>query len=160
MRRIITLLIAAPVMAATASAADGQQSDGSTALALAGLVGIQSPDVTAADKALLLKYLNGQAHAPHKAGKVVTVKAASVSCRSSNVDITSHSCTLKFGAREKALSGRAAHELYATLIEAGVEPDGAAGSVFVSVNALNCEVNSDEVDASAGGGARCGFDAG
>jgi hypothetical protein len=40
------------------------------------------------------------------------------------VDIASHSCDLSFGGQVVSLTGRSAHELFATLEESGVEPDG------------------------------------
>src|SRR5271165_5516406 len=88
---------------------------GNGALSFAALVGQQSPHLTRAEKSLLLKYLNGDAKAKFPKGKLVAVKADSVTCRISDVDITAHSCELNFGARTVSLKGRAAHELYATL---------------------------------------------
>ena len=83
------------------------------------------------------------------------VAADSVSCRASNVDISEHDCTLKFGAETRMLKGREAHELYATLIENGVMPDGAAGSVYAALSQLSCTIEPNEVKQKAGGGANC-----
>ena len=71
----------------------------------------------------------------YPAGHTILVKADSVVCRASNVDISAHSCQLKFGARSRATWRAArAHELYATIAEIGVRPDGAAGSVFEALS--------------------------
>ena len=71
--------------------------------------------------------------------------AARVACKASNVDIKSHSCNLSFGKQNVALKGRAAHELYATLIEIGVPPDAGAGSVFEAIGKLDYKIDPNEV---------------
>ena len=78
----------------------------------------------------------------------------------SDVDISEHDCTLKFGGVARTLQGRAAHELYATLVEIGAPSDGAAGSIYESVSNLACKVRPAEVQERGGGGADCSFDAG
>ncbi|WP_294532511.1 hypothetical protein [uncultured Rhodoblastus sp.] len=147
---ILSLSLAGlPALAATIS--------GNGALSLAALVGQQSPHLTTAQKALLLKYLNGKARAPYPKGKEVVVKADSARCRISNVDIAAHSCDLQFGAKTVSLSGRKAHELYATLIENGVPSDGAAGSIYEATGALTCKIVPAEVAQEAGAGAKCDY---
>jgi hypothetical protein len=47
-----------------------------------------------------------------------------VVCRVSNVDITSRSCELSFGARKRTLTGREANEVGATAAAAGVPSEG------------------------------------
>ena len=128
--------------------------EGNGALALAALVAEHSPNVKAHDKILLEKFLNGQIYASKKK---ITVAAGAVTCRTSNVDITQHSCDLTFGAKKVATHGRKAHELYATLAEVGVPPDGAVGSIFEAVPNLDCTVDPGEVKQKAGGGAHCTF---
>lgn len=140
-----------------AAIAASHNTSGNAALALAALVGKRSPVLSASRKLLLQRYLAGLASAWHPAGLVFHVKADSVQCRASNVDITVHQCTLKFGAHTVTLAGRYAHELYATLIESGVPADGAAGSVFEALTALDCTITADEVAQRAGGGAACSF---
>lgn len=132
-------------------------SQGAPALALAALVGERATSVRYVDKILLRAFLDGRAGAPHMKGRSVAVRAKSVDCRASNVDITTHECALTFDAATVTLKGRKAHELYATLIENGVAPEGAAGSLHVAVTALDCVVDADEVSERAGGGARCAF---
>jgi hypothetical protein len=131
--------------------------NGNGALSLAALVGLESSHLTKAEKNLLLKYLDSEPKAKFPKGKDVLVKADSVSCRISNVDITAHSCELKFGARTVTLGGRKAHELYATLIENGVSSDGAAGSIFEAIGALDCKITPAEVADEGGGGVKCDY---
>ncbi|MCC3245530.1 hypothetical protein LG047_09380 [Methylocystis sp. WRRC1] len=131
--------------------------NGPSALALAALVGDRAPQVVPLEKRLLAAFLDGHAEMPHPKGKNIVVKADSIDCRASNVDVTQHACTLAFGDKKIELVGRKAHELYATLVENGVAADGAAGSIHVAVTALDCQVDADEVREKAGGGARCAF---
>jgi hypothetical protein len=131
--------------------------DGNGALALAALVAEPSPNVTASDKTVLGKFLNGQTSVPYAPNKKITVAAGAVTCRTSNVDITQHSCDLTFGAKKVATHGRKAHELSATLAEVGVPPDGAAGSIFEAVSNLDCTIDPAEVKQKGGGGAHCAF---
>jgi hypothetical protein len=159
LRKLALLLAALPLIASTGQAAStSNTASGSGALALAALVGAQSPTVSAPHKTALADMLNGNLGFPGKAK--ITVKADKVTCRASNVDISAHSCELEFGSAKRTLTGRAAHELYATLIEVGVPSDGAAGSVFESVTMLTCNVDVGAVKDKAGGSADCTFTAG
>jgi hypothetical protein len=132
--------------------------DGNGALALGALVAEHSPNVTASNKSVLAKFLNGQTNVTYHPNKKITVAAGAVTCRASNVDITQHSCDLTFGAKKVATHGRKAHELYATLAEVGVPQEGAAGSIFEAVTNLNCTIDPVEVKQKAGGGAHCTFE--
>ena len=154
MKRIVA---AAIVVIAAGQAAYAGSASGNSALALAALVSERSPLVAPPEKFLLQQYLSGRADAPHRRGAAIAVVADSVQCRASNVDITAHSCDLTFRGVHVRFDGRAAHELYATLAGAGVEPDGAAGSIYEAVTNLNCRITPDEVAARAGGGAQCRF---
>lgn len=79
-----------------------------------------SPNVKAGDKSLLEKFLNGRVYSYRKK---ITVAASSISCKAST--------RMRSDLSEKITThGRKAHELYATLAEAGVPSDGAAGSIF------------------------------
>jgi hypothetical protein len=93
-------------------------------------------------------------------GAVITVAADSVVCRAGNVDIAVFSCALKFGGKTVNLSGRAAHEVFATLAENGVPGDGAAGTIYEAVHALNCTLDPAAIAQKDGGGASCSFIAG
>jgi hypothetical protein len=138
-------------------AAYAEEADGSAALALAALAGNVSPLLGEQEKNVLMGLLDGQEKLSFPAGKTITIEATTLTCRASDVDLTSRSCALKFGNQDVALTGRAAHELFATLAEIGVPPDGAAGSIFETVSALRCTVDPDEVKQNAGGGAHCEY---
>ncbi len=157
----MTPLMATPVLAGrtAASAAKPQKISGNNALALAALVGEQAP-LPANEKAVLAAFLDGNPNVAGHAGAKIQVRADSVSCRTSDVDLTLHSCDLTFGKKNASLTGRSAHELYATLIEAGVPSDGAAGSIYESLTALTCTIDPKEVADEDGGGADCSFIAG
>jgi len=139
------------------SAASAGTADGNGALALAALVGETSPLLDAGDKTVLAKFLNGQTNVIYPAGQTISVTAAKLTCRASNVDLTSHSCELAFDSKTVMLSGRRAHELYATLAEIGVQADGAAGSTFEAVSNLKCAIDPNEVKDKSGGGAHCDY---
>jgi hypothetical protein len=131
---------------------------GNGALSLAALVGLQSPHVTGVEKNVLSKYLDGHAGAIFKKGKTILVKADAVTCRVSNVDITTHSCDLAFGGKKKkTLTGRKAHELFATLVENGIASEGAAGSIIVGLTDLECKIDPAGVASRDGSGASCDF---
>jgi hypothetical protein len=141
------LLVSQSAVAATAS--------GSAALALTALVGVNSPLLSAYDKKALAGLLDGN---PKAAQKKISVDAQSVVCRASNVDLTEHSCNLTFGGKTIMLKGRNAHELFATLNEAAVPSEGAAGSIFLSLSHLSCTIDPTELQ--DGGGADCKFEPG
>lgn len=149
--------LAIPLLLANHAAFAGS-AGGNGALALAALVAGHSPNVKASDKIVLEKFLNGQTNVHYPPNKKITVAAVAVTCKASDVDITQHSCDLTFGAKKVTTHGRKAHELYATLAEAGVPPDGAAGSIFEAVSNLDCTIDPTEVKQKAGGGAHCTFD--
>ena len=149
-------LLALPLLLAGHPALANNTS-GSGALALAALVGAHSPTLTLKQKKALSNMVDGRLNFPYPPGQKIDVKADKVTCRASNVDISAHSCELTFGAKTRNLNGRAAHELYATLIENGVPSDGAAGSIFESVTALSCTIDPGAVKQRGGGGADCTF---
>ncbi len=142
-------------MLAGPAAAAGAMGNG--ALSLAALVGLRSPAQTAVEKYLLSAYLAGRPKADYSRGKKVVVRADEATCRISNVDITAKSCDLKFGASSVPLLGGQAQALYATMIEVGVPPSGAAGSIIVSVKGLACTIDPAAVRQESGGGANCAF---
>jgi hypothetical protein len=151
--RTVLILACACALPALPAAADGTGSSGAGALALAALVGAHSSALTLQQKHALADMLEG--NLGFGLAAPFTVVADSVSCRQSDVDISHHDCTLKFGAATRTLNGRAAHELYATLVENGVPGDGAAGSIYEAVSHLSCAINPAEVKQKAGGGASC-----
>jgi hypothetical protein len=149
------ILACAAAFLALPAAADGSGSSGAGALALAALIGLESPTLSAVDKQELGDMLNGDLSFAGNAS--INVAADSASCRQSDVDISHHDCTLKFGGSTKSLTGRAAHELFATLIENGVPSDGAAGSMYEAVSHLSCAIKPSEAKQRAGGGASCAW---
>ena len=110
------------MLAANAAAAAEMTVDGSGALVLAALVGNQSKTLSPTDKAALARLLAGSL-TKFPAEQTIMVTADKIDCKASNVDILEHSCTLTFGTMPRTIAGREAHELFATLIEAGVRPD-------------------------------------
>jgi hypothetical protein len=148
------------LLAASSAVAAPTTTSGNSALALAALVGTQSPALSLKNRKALANMLDGRLNFSYPASQKIDVKADKVTCRASNVDISAHSCELTFGSTTRKLNGRAAHELYATLIESGVPSDGAAGSLFESLTALSCTIDPSAVKQKAGGGADCTFTAG
>jgi hypothetical protein len=55
------------------------------------------------------------------------------------------------------LTGRAAHELFATLIEVGVPLEGSAGQVHEILTNFVCTADPNEVKQQDGGRAACKF---
>jgi hypothetical protein len=150
-----TAIVLVPLLLASQSAPAG-----SGALALAALVGERSPLLAPHQKRALARLLDGHSRVGYPPVGMISVKADTIICRASNVDITSRSCKLTFGARSVTLTGRQAHELYATIAEAGVPLDGATGSVFESLSRLVCTIDPQVIAQKAGGGADCTFDPG
>jgi hypothetical protein len=151
------LIAAALALLFAAQPALAANTTGNAALSLAALVGLQSPLLSGTEKGVLTKYLDGHADVIFKKGKVIVVKADAVTCHISNVDITVHSCDLTFAGKKKTVTGRKAHEIFATLIENGVPSDGAAGSIFEGLTQLECKIDPAQVAGRNGGGASCDY---
>ena len=128
---------------------------GNKALALAALVAEHSPDIGAEDKRIMMRMLDGNLNFRFPANKKISVLADRISCSAGDVDISEHSCELKFGNTTRVLNGRRAHEIFATLVEALVPPDGAAGRIFEVISHLSCAIDPNEVKEKDGGGADC-----
>ena len=140
----------------SAQAASGS-ANGPAALALAGVVASHSSVLGSFGRRTVARLFDGNSSISFLPTKKISVEADSVLCRASNVDITSRSCELTFGAGKRTLKGREANELYATLAAAGVASEGAAGSIVESVTKLVCTLDLDEIKQKAGGGAECSF---
>jgi len=130
---------------------------GRGALAVASLVADLSPTIRMREQVVLRQMFNGRAAVPFPSGRKIEVRADAVVCRVGNVDITQHDCTLSFGNRTVREEGRRAHELYTTLTEVGVHPEGAAGAQHLALSALSCNVDPQVISQRAGGGAECSF---
>jgi hypothetical protein len=119
----------------------------------------RSPLLTEVEKRAIAKLAGGDfAPEPQKLSSIA-VTATSLDCRASAVDITSRSCGIRFDHQAVVLKGREANELFATLLEVNLVPNGAAGSVFIGLRQLNCLVEPDELRLKGGGGVTCDFEA-
>ncbi len=151
------LFIVSLLMLGGAARADAATTTGPGALALAALVAGHSPALASAQKREMERLLEGDLRGITSQTGSIPVKADSVVCRSSDVDITARSCTLYFGPKNAAFSGRRANELFATMWEAGVPPQGGAGSFYVSLKHLSCAIDPKIIRQKAGGGAKCTY---
>jgi hypothetical protein len=151
---VIALLASCLPVPATAATAGGHG-----ALALAAIVGQYDPALTPGVRAGLLRLLADEAFGGIHKGNLI-VNADVVTCRAGDVDLKAFGCTLTFGTHTVTLKGRQAAELYATLIEAGVPSNGAAGTLYESVKTLSCTLNLTELGGPGmgdGGGASCDY---
>jgi hypothetical protein len=161
------LALLAFVLAANPAAAASMTTNGPSALALAAIVASHSRTLRAVDRNVLARLFGGRANfgRPRErkitvSAEKITVSAASIDCKVSNVDITDRSCAIAFAASNRELKGREAHELYATLVEAGVASDGAAGTIHESLTHLLCTIDPNAIKRKDGSGAECKFDTG
>jgi hypothetical protein len=130
---------------------------GSPALALAAVIAPYS-DLSPVDKVTVAALFDGETG--KLAAKKISVAADKITCRTSNVDLTSRSCELTFKGRKHSLLGREANELFATMALAGIAPEGAAGSNIAGTSKLTCTLDVAAIKQKDGGGASCAFDAG
>ena len=150
-------ILAIPLLLASGVAFAGQAS-GNAALALASLVGNQSPHLSQGEKTVLAHFLDGDSNVPLPTGvRRITVTADKIICRMGDVDIDLHSCALTFGNTTITKSGETGQALLATLGEAGVQGDGAAGTFYYSLTRLSCTIDAAEVESHDGGGATCKY---
>jgi hypothetical protein len=152
----ILLLLAAgqhTALAASATAA------GPAALALAAVVAERAP-LARYEKRVLARLFEGNTSLRFLPKDKISVTAASIVCRASNVDITARSCDLTFRTNKSIVRARQANELYATMAVAGVTAEGAAGSLVESVSKLDCTIDPQMIMQKAGGGADCTFETG
>src|SRR5258706_8932922 len=108
MKKLIISALALTVGQTAAFAAPGTTT-GPTALALAAVIAQHSPAVRAFDKRVIARLFRGNTRFGFTPNTKISVDADSVVCRVSNVDITSRSCELNFGARKRTLTGRDAN---------------------------------------------------
>jgi hypothetical protein len=140
-----------------ANAATATSASGSTALALAAVVAQYAP-IAAAPKRTVASFFKGDTNFPY--GGKISIAADKIVCRTSNVDITSRSCDITFKIAKRALKGRDANELFATMLMAGIPAEGAAGSNIAGLSKLNCTLDPKVMKQKAGGGADCTFEPG
>jgi hypothetical protein len=149
--QVVALAGVAAAEAAPASA------NGPAALALAGVVALHSSALGSFERRAVARLFGGNSNISFPPNRKILVEADSIVCRGSDVDITSRSCELTFGAGKRSLKAREANELYATLVAAGIASEGAAGSIVESVSKLVCTLDPNEIKQKAGGGAGCAF---
>ena len=157
MKWLVLLCVPLSLLARPASAADALSNE---ALALAALIAENSPLLSASDKHVLAALFDGELDVPVSPGGKISVEADSITCSAGDVDISEHSCNLIFGKATSTLAGRKAHELFATILEAGVRAEGAMGRVYDSVAHVKCAIDPLEIEQRDGGGASCSFDSG
>ena len=131
--------------------------DGQAALALGALVAEYSPSLGSLEKRTIHRIFNGDQIGPFPTTQTMTLRVDSILCRVSNVQIAIRSCVLTFGNRSNNLTGRGAHEIYATLVEIGNPSSGAAGSVYENLTQVSCTIDPQALRQSGGGGASCTF---
>lgn len=129
-------------------------SGGSPGMAFAALMAQHAPTVSAANKWRLMQYLGNHSAGP-AAPTLITVNAKGLQCLSGNVAENFHSCELDYGSSHLTITGRAANELYATAVENGVQPDGAAGKMGFVLKDLMCTVKPHDI--GTGGAVACSW---
>jgi hypothetical protein len=157
-RKSAALALCLTLAAMPAASAAPATASGPVALALAAVVAQHSPLLSAYDKKTMARLFAGDSNFHVKSSKPLSVTADEIVCRTSNVDIAARSCELTFKTGKRALKGREANEIFATLATAGVAPDGAAGSNFESISKLNCTIDPQVIGQKSGGGAECSFE--
>lgn len=153
----LSFLVVPLLLLGTTVGANAATASGPNALALAALVADHSPALTVAQKHQMAWLLDGYvARIPSGAGPI-SVNADSVTCRASNVDISSRGCTLTMGTTTISLKGRLANELFATIGEAGVHAQGAAGTMWIGLTHLACTISPQAIRRRDGSGATCSY---
>src|SRR5271169_3448049 len=137
-------LLAFMLLANQASAAS-MTANGSGALALTALVAPHGRTLGVVDRIALSRLFSGRTNFGYPANRRIMVSADAIDCRSSNVDITENTCELTLTASKRMIKGREAHELFATLLVAGVPSDGAAGAIHESVSHLLCTIDPSAI---------------
>ena len=150
-------IVVVSLLTAGASTAAPATASGPAALALAGVVALYSPLLTADEREAVSAFFVGQSGVRY--AKKISVTADKIVCRTSNVDITARSCEVTFKIKKQTLTGREASELFATEVMAGIPAEGAAGSNFESLSKLNCTLDPALLKQKAGAGAECSYEA-
>jgi hypothetical protein len=148
------------ILAWLAESAGAVTATGHSGLALAGVVAAYSPTLERSQKRAIAQLFDGRTGFNFPTGHTIDVVADQITCKAGDVDISARSCTLKFGDKTIDITGRRANELYATMIEAGVHSDSAAGAIYESLKALNCTIDPAEIRQNTGSGASCAFTGG
>lgn len=154
------LAVVATLLMTGASAAHAAPAtvSGPNALALAGVVALYSPLLSADERETAAALFVGEKDVRY--AKKIGITADKIACRVSNIDISARSCELTFNGKKQTVTGRRASEIFATEALAGVASDGAAGSVFESLSNLNCTLDPKAIRQKDGSGANCSFETG
>jgi hypothetical protein len=126
-----------------------------SAVALAGVVAPYSP-LPLSQKVVMEKLFNGL-YPSFPVSQTITVTADSITCFAGDVAINTFNCDLKFGTSTINVTGRKAHEIFATLIEAGVPANGTAGKIYEALLTLSCTIDPNVIKQKTGAGASCSF---
>jgi cytochrome c oxidase subunit 2 len=141
-----------------AKPAGKQTISGTRALALASLIAQCSPLLHKTEKKVAADLLEAKRNVEYPVNKKINVEVSSILCRASSTPAVSQMCNVQFGEKIVTIKGRKAHELFATLAEAGVAPSEAAGGVSESMSNLTCEIDPLEIQRAGGSGAQCEFE--
>jgi hypothetical protein len=150
-----TVLLSLLVLLPTA-AAQADQTGSHSGLALSALVAAYSLAVPANVKTVMATLFDGNP----AGGAKISIEADSIVCLAGDVAINRYSCDLTFGKSKVTVTGRKAHEIFATLVEVGIPSDGAAGKLYESLSHLKCTVDPNQIRQNDGGGVTCTFDPG
>ena len=155
-RRMKALLFASLLLMSASAHADEPRKlhlRGGRAVALAAQLADLVPLPAATKRAAKLALAK-----PCKAGgsDTLTIAAQKIVCHESHVATGSFSCEVTPAAGPaRTITGRAAHELKATLAEAGVRPEGAAGREIAAAEDVTCTLDMKALAECGGGGATC-----
>jgi hypothetical protein len=145
------------ILIAGSASASAATISGSPALALAAVVAAHSPILSPAERKTVAAIFDGKGAGPYK--DKITVTADKIVCLAGNVDIAARSCEVTFGKQTETFTGRAANELFATEVFAGVPSDGAAGKIYESVSKLKCTLDPKAIAQNDGSGADFSYEA-
>lgn len=142
-----------------AGAANAATMNGAAALSFAAQVGSYSPDLNAIQKSILGKLLAGQATSISSNAPIAPIRfhVTEVHCQLGNVDLTKHSCVIAFNRVHTSLNGAEGNNILATMALAGVEGDGAAGTIHYDALDITCRIDVAELKSPDGGGAACTY---
>ncbi|WP_308200390.1 hypothetical protein [Bradyrhizobium sp. 190] len=102
--RLAVLAISLLTATASTASAASATANGPAALALAGVVALYSPLLTADEREAVSAFFVGQSGVRY--AKKISVTADKIVCRVSNVDITARSCELTFKGNKQTITGR------------------------------------------------------
>jgi hypothetical protein len=131
---------------------------GHSGLALAAVVASHAPTSVLSnhDKKIMARLFDGQSPTVPP-NTTISITGDSITCFAGDVSINTFNCQLTFGTKTVTVTGSKGHEIFATLIEAGVPGSGAAGKIYEALKGLSCTIDPNEIEQNTGGGASCSF---